>query len=260
MTEQLHFCFSLSCIGEGNGTPFQHSCLENPRDGGAWWAAVYGVAQSRTRLKRLSSSNSSKHCILRIYWDSIYLLSFHSTQLKWFIKFTSSITKLFSLLQLIMQVKQWQQQTLDGLQVLIFDSEYMVFWAPKTSSFMGFSRLLLRKRAQHSRGGWRSPVRREQCFAIPAGHLAFGPAHRGALGPLCRDCCPGSFSICHGGPGTKFEWCFHCVSLAPASSLRFHCIILCHLTSSPGTLGELESPGMERGVIECLDSLCSLFF
>ena len=85
MTEQLHFCFSLSCIGEGNGTPFQHSCLENPRDGGAWWAAVYGVAQSRTRLKRLSSSNSSKHCILRIYWDSIYLLSFHSIQLKWFL-------------------------------------------------------------------------------------------------------------------------------------------------------------------------------
>ena len=56
-TEQLHFHFSLSCIGEGNGTPLQCSCLENPRDGGAWWAAVYGVAQSRTRLKRLSSSS-----------------------------------------------------------------------------------------------------------------------------------------------------------------------------------------------------------
>ena len=48
----------LSCIGEGNGNPLQCSCLENPRDGGAWWAAVYGVAQSRTRLKRLSSSSS----------------------------------------------------------------------------------------------------------------------------------------------------------------------------------------------------------
>ena len=56
-TEQLHFQFSLSCIGEGNGNPLQCSCLENPRDGGAWWAAVYGVAQSRTRLKRLSSSS-----------------------------------------------------------------------------------------------------------------------------------------------------------------------------------------------------------
>ena len=58
-TEQLHFHFSLSCIGEGHGNPFQCSCLENPRDGGAWWAAVCGVAQSRTRLKRLSSSSSS---------------------------------------------------------------------------------------------------------------------------------------------------------------------------------------------------------
>ena len=58
MTEWLHFHFSLSCIGEGNGNPFQCSCLENPRDGGAWWAAVYGVAQSRTPLKRLSSSSS----------------------------------------------------------------------------------------------------------------------------------------------------------------------------------------------------------
>ena len=50
-TERLHFHFSLSCIGEGNGNPLQSSCLENPRDGGAWWAAVYGIAQSRTRLK-----------------------------------------------------------------------------------------------------------------------------------------------------------------------------------------------------------------
>ena len=55
-TEQLHFHFSLSCIGEGNGNPLLCSCLENPRDRGAWWAAVYAVAQSRTRLKRLSSS------------------------------------------------------------------------------------------------------------------------------------------------------------------------------------------------------------
>ena len=47
-TEQLHFHFSLSCIGEGNGNPLQCSCLENPRDGGVWWAAVYGVAQSQT--------------------------------------------------------------------------------------------------------------------------------------------------------------------------------------------------------------------
>ena len=57
-TERLHFHFSLSCIGKGNGNPLQCSCLENPRDGGAWWAAVYGVTQSWTRLKWLSSSRS----------------------------------------------------------------------------------------------------------------------------------------------------------------------------------------------------------
>ena len=58
-TEQLHFHFSLSCIGEGNGNPLQCSCLKNPREGRAWWAAVYGVAQTRTQLKRFSSSSSS---------------------------------------------------------------------------------------------------------------------------------------------------------------------------------------------------------
>ena len=58
-TKPLHFHFSLSSIGEGNDNPLQCSCLENPRGGGAWWAAVYGVAQSRTQLKRLSSSSSS---------------------------------------------------------------------------------------------------------------------------------------------------------------------------------------------------------
>ena len=59
MTERLRFHFSLSCIGEGNGNPLQCSCLENPRDGRAWWAAIYGVAQSQTWLKWLSSSSSS---------------------------------------------------------------------------------------------------------------------------------------------------------------------------------------------------------
>ena len=58
-TERLHFHFSLSCIGEGNGNLLQYSCLENPRDRGAWWAAVYGVTQSWTRLEWLSSSSSS---------------------------------------------------------------------------------------------------------------------------------------------------------------------------------------------------------
>ena len=68
-TERLHFHFSLSCTGEGNGNLFQCSCLENPRDGGAWWAAVYGVTQSWTRLKWLSSSSSK--------WEMISQCSFN---------------------------------------------------------------------------------------------------------------------------------------------------------------------------------------
>ena len=80
-TEQLAFHFSPSCIGEGNGSPLQCSCLENPRDGGAWWTAVYGVAQSRTRLKRLSSSSSSRwsqsiFCGVLTYWKVYFLKVF----------------------------------------------------------------------------------------------------------------------------------------------------------------------------------------
>ena len=54
MTEELHFHFSLSCIGEGNGNPLQYSCLENPMDGGAWWTAVHGVTKSWTRLSNFT--------------------------------------------------------------------------------------------------------------------------------------------------------------------------------------------------------------
>ena len=75
-TERLHFHFSLSCIGEGSGNPLQCSCLENPRDGGAWWAAVSGVAQSRTRLKRLSSSSTYGilfSCAFCTYFLIVYL-------------------------------------------------------------------------------------------------------------------------------------------------------------------------------------------
>ena len=68
-TERLHFHFSLSCNREGNGNPLQSSCLENPRDGGSWWAAVYGVTQSRTRLKWLSSNSSSKP----VWWSQTFL-------------------------------------------------------------------------------------------------------------------------------------------------------------------------------------------
>ena len=58
MTERTDLHFSLSCIGDGNGNPLQYSCLENHRDGGAWWTAIYGVTKSWTRLKQLGSSSS----------------------------------------------------------------------------------------------------------------------------------------------------------------------------------------------------------
>ena len=89
MTERLHFHFSLSCLGEGNGNPLQCSCLENPRDGGAWWSAVYGVAQSRTRLKQLSSSSSSnslqrgnsRNAIKQDYLGKMRFLSVHCAKM-----------------------------------------------------------------------------------------------------------------------------------------------------------------------------------
>ena len=65
---------SLLCIGEGNGSPLQCSCLENPRDGGAWWAAVYGVTQSRTRLKRLSSSSNRVILSMHTHLELLYFL------------------------------------------------------------------------------------------------------------------------------------------------------------------------------------------
>ena len=89
MTERLHFHFPLSCIGKGNGNPLQCSCLENPRDGGAWWAAVYGVTQSRTRLKRLSSSSSIKAISMIFVFISLtYFVKYdnlrvHPCGLKW---------------------------------------------------------------------------------------------------------------------------------------------------------------------------------
>ena len=73
-TDRPHFHFSLSCIGEGNGNPLQCSCLENPMDGEAWWAAVHGVAQSRTQLKRLSSSSSSWDLFLPIELCTLFPL------------------------------------------------------------------------------------------------------------------------------------------------------------------------------------------
>ena len=71
-TVQLHFHFSLSCIGEGNGNPLQCSCLENPRDGEAVWAAIYGVVQSQTRLKRLGKCGNLGNTIISFFTVFVY--------------------------------------------------------------------------------------------------------------------------------------------------------------------------------------------
>ena len=98
MTERLHFHFSLPCIGEGNGNPLQYSCLENPRDGGAWWAAIYG-AHSRTWLKRLSNSNRQHYTIPH---SIIHLLSpnfcslFHRLDNFYWLTFNSALNSSFS--------------------------------------------------------------------------------------------------------------------------------------------------------------------
>ena len=89
-TERLPFHFSLSCIGEGNGNPLQCSFLENPRDGGAWWASVFGVAQSWTQLKPLSSSSS-------IYRSFVSLGRFIP---KYFILFVAMVNGIVSLISL----------------------------------------------------------------------------------------------------------------------------------------------------------------
>ena len=105
-TERLHFHFSLSCIGGGNGNPLQCSCLKNPRDRGAWWAAVSGVPQSRTRLKRLSSSSSSSmfsgEVSVQIFWSFFNWVGFYFWVLR--VLFTFWMPVLYHIQVLQMQV------------------------------------------------------------------------------------------------------------------------------------------------------------
>ena len=79
-TERPHFHFSLSCIGEGNGNPLQCSCLENPRDGRAWWAAVCGVVQSRTRLKQLSTVYNQQTLLIMNHGCNLIVSPFNTFQ------------------------------------------------------------------------------------------------------------------------------------------------------------------------------------
>ena len=132
MTDRLHFHFSLSCIGEGNGNPLQCSCLENPRDGRAWWAAVYGVAQSRTRLKRLSSSSMYsfhtyewEYCVIYAKGMFTFIRNCHATfQSDSTILHSPSIAGGFQLCSL--HISAWYSQyqfskmlaTLEGIKII----------------------------------------------------------------------------------------------------------------------------------------------
>ena len=108
-TERLHFHFSLSWVGEGNGNPLQCSCLENPRDGGAWWAAVYGVTQSRIRLKWLSSSSSriqhEQLCIAKIFSNGAIYKTIATSNYIYKSRQTNPVEKSFSHLLSRLQFK-----------------------------------------------------------------------------------------------------------------------------------------------------------
>ena len=114
-TERLHFHFSLLCIGEGNGHPLQRSCLENPRDRGAWWAAVYGVAQTWTRLKWLSSSIWKEH-------DYMVVWTFFGIVLLWDWNENCPFPVLWPLLISVYSFK------LESVILLPFSSIASLFW------------------------------------------------------------------------------------------------------------------------------------
>ena len=145
-TEWLHFHFSLSCIGEGNGNPLQCSCLENPGNRGAWWAAVYGVAQSWTWLKRLSCSSSSM--ILYIvalyffYYCKVWLWSYghvlinstDSMNLSCFQFLT--ITDMILLLTMTMSLDANMCYLLSMFNPWSFIFIFLIKWCPLMNSFL----------------------------------------------------------------------------------------------------------------------------
>ena len=136
MTERLHFHFSLSCIGEGNGNPLQCSCLENPRDGGAWWVAIYGVTQSWTRLKWLSSSSSSG------------LMVFIQIQFTW---------NPWILTNLTWQRCDWFEDFRMGSSCIRVGPESSELWGTRVQS-LGWKDLLEKEMATHSSiSAWRIP-------------------------------------------------------------------------------------------------------
>ena len=136
-TEQLHFHFSLSCIGEENGTPLQCSCLENPRDGGAWWAAVYGIAQSWTGLKRKQQQQSflaalGLHYYVQAFsscseWGLLFLLHGMGCSLWWLLLLQSTGSRHMGL---VVPRHMGSFQTRDQTHVLCIGRQILNHWTP----------------------------------------------------------------------------------------------------------------------------------
>ena len=127
-TERLHFHFSLSCFGEGNGNPLQWSCLENPSDGGAWWAAIYGVAV-QTRLKWLSSSSSrgiSDYPQFFSFFLLYFALEYISTILSYHSLICSSVSDILVLIP---------SRVFLISVIMLFVSVYLFFNSPKLKSY-----------------------------------------------------------------------------------------------------------------------------
>ena len=134
-TEWLHFHFSLSCIGEGNGNPLQCSCLENPRDGGAWWAAVYGVAQSWTGLKRLSSSSSLSSKTEGTERQSYPLLKYHYIVISEYLWVPDGRTEVLDIFQITWFKKNNNLKNLRHLARTMKRMCSQLAWTPPKSIF-----------------------------------------------------------------------------------------------------------------------------
>ena len=119
MTEWLHFHFSISCFGEGNGNLLQCSCLENPRDGGAWWAAVSGVSQSWTWLKQLSSSSSSNFFQVHSFAPSLLFQASLPASC------VQSVVAFLSMVVFFSNISYYRAETMFSFTFLLFES---VFW------------------------------------------------------------------------------------------------------------------------------------
>ena len=173
-SKRLHFHFSLSCIGEGNGNPLQCSCLENPRDGGAWWAAVSGVVQSQTRLKRLSSS-SSRSSLQR----PLTSFAFH-TNASWcclLAGWLSSSSHVTLHRDAYMSTKHWGWFSLEQSQISLEQSKKeqgrscnVCYDTPYCFSLL--ANILLVTRVSTIECGWRLPSPQIPEERIIAGHLS----------------------------------------------------------------------------------------